>query len=219
MRGIAAQTGPKLLITLAVGLAGLLGGQWLVSGDTSGTGTVAPAVEQAASPLPLPAPQPVPEAQLASADGSGPLIVKSVLSLDRSLQHGDYAWSDEGVAAGPLLITVDLSSQLLSVYRGGVEIGRAVILYGATDKPTPTGEFKVTQMKRDHISNLYNAPMPYMLRLTNDGVAIHGSNVEWGSATHGCIGVPEEFAALLFEQARLGTRVLISGEAPVAETA
>ncbi len=40
--------------------------------------------------------------------------------------------------------------------------------------------------------------MPYMLRLTNDGVAIHGSNVRQGYATHGCIGVPTDFAKLLF---------------------
>lgn len=215
MRAMIAPLGAKLLMGLALGLAGLLGGQWLVSGAANETAALPIAVAQAEAALPAPTPQP----QLASAEASGPLIVKSVLALDRSLQHGDYAWSDEGVAAGPLLITVDLASQLISVYRGGVEIGRAVILYGATDKPTPTGEFTITQKKRDHISNLYNAPMPYMLRLTNDGVAIHGSNVEWGSATHGCIGVPEEFAALLFEQATLGTRVLISGEAPAAETA
>src|SRR3546814_12936008 len=61
----------------------------------------------------------------------------------------------------------------------------------------------------DHVSNLYDAPMPYMLRLTNDGVAIHGSEVEWGLATHGCIGIPTKFAALLFSQAGLGDHVII----------
>ncbi len=40
--------------------------------------------------------------------------------------------------------------------------------------------------------------MPYMLRLTGDGVAIHDSKVEWGYATHGCIGVPVAFAKALF---------------------
>jgi lipoprotein-anchoring transpeptidase ErfK/SrfK len=49
-----------------------------------------------------------------------------------------------------------------------------------------------------------------MLRLTNDGVSIHGSEVEWAAATHGCIGVPTKFAALLFAQAKLGDRVIIT---------
>jgi lipoprotein-anchoring transpeptidase ErfK/SrfK len=52
--------------------------------------------------------------------------------------------------------------------------------------------------------------MPYMLRLTDDGIAIHASDVAWGNATHGCIGLPPEFAALLFEQARLGTKVIVT---------
>jgi lipoprotein-anchoring transpeptidase ErfK/SrfK len=113
---------------------------------------------------------------------------------------GDYAWEDSGVPQGELRIVVDLAWQRLYAYRGGVEIGRAAILYGADDKPTPTGTFKILQKKKDHISNLYGAPMPFMLRLTNDGIAIHGSEVEDGYATHGCIGVPDEFAALLFRR-------------------
>ena len=55
----------------------------------------------------------------------------------------------------------------------------------------------------------YDAAMPYMLRLTEDGVAIHGSNVRQGYATHGCIGVPIDFAKLLFGAAKKGDPVVI----------
>jgi lipoprotein-anchoring transpeptidase ErfK/SrfK len=54
--------------------------------------------------------------------------------------------------------------------------------------------------------------MPFMLRLTADGVAIHASNVRKGWATHGCIGVPEFFARRLYAEMKLGDRVFISGE-------
>lgn len=138
------------------------------------------------------------------------LVLKRVLQIEGPFTHGSYVWDDAGVPAGPLVITIDLKAQTLSVFRGGYEIGAAVILYGADDKPTPLGTFPITEKDADHVSNLYNAPMPYMLRLTNDGVAIHGSEVEWGAATHGCIGVPVEFAKLLFEQAKLGDRVIIT---------
>ncbi len=138
------------------------------------------------------------------------LVVKRVLQIDGPFRHGDYVWDDEGVPAGPLVVTVDLAAQTLSVFRGGYEIGAAVVLYGADDKPTPLGVFPITQKKAKHVSNLYNAPMPYMMRLTNDGVAIHGSEVDLDSATHGCIGVPTKFAKLLFAQAKLGDKVIIT---------
>lgn len=137
-------------------------------------------------------------------------VVKRILQIDGPFRHGDYVWDDKGVPAGPLVVTVDIAAQTLSVFRGGYEIGAAVILYGADDAPTPLGIFPITQKKADHISNLYGAPMPYMLRLTNDGVAIHGSEVDLDSATHGCIGVPTKFAKLLFAQAKIGDKVIIT---------
>ena len=51
--------------------------------------------------------------------------------------------------------------------------------------------------------------MPFTLRLTEDGVAIHGSDVRWGRATHGCVGVPLQFAEKLFGEVNKGDQVLI----------
>jgi lipoprotein-anchoring transpeptidase ErfK/SrfK len=161
----------------------------------------------AAAPSPLPSPAPAAAPILALA---GDFAVQGVLAPDRPMGFGDYTWEDANIPQGELRIVVDLTSQRLYAYRGGIEIGRAAILYGADDKPTPTGTFKILQKKKDHVSNLYGAPMPYMLRLTNDGIAIHGSEVEEGYATHGCIGIPDEFAALLFREAQLGSKVLIT---------
>jgi len=178
-----------------------------------------PATAPVAKPVAKAAPAPAPRAATvtAAAAPSAPVeqgyVIKSALQLDQRLDYGDYAWNAEGVPAGPLLITVDLKAQLISVFRDGYEIGVAAILYGADDKPTPLGAFPILEKDADHVSNLYNAPMPHMLRLTNDGVAIHGSDVKWGFGTHGCIGVPPEFAALLFEQASVGDRVIITNGA------
>jgi hypothetical protein len=35
-------------------------------------------------------------------------------------------------------------------------------------------------------------------------VAVHGSDVRWGRATHGCVGVPGAFARRLFAAAKEG---------------
>lgn len=137
--------------------------------------------------------------------------VTSILNVPARMSYGDYRWDDKGVPAGPTWIRVDLGSQIISVFRSGQEIGTAVILYGADGVPTPTGKFSVLAKLRDHRSATYDAPMPYTLRLTADGVSIHASNVRWGYATHGCIGVPEGFAAKLFDAARVGDEVLIVG--------
>lgn len=165
-----------------------------------------------AAPAPMAAQQPAAAAAPAEpAEAAQPAyVIKSAMTIDKPLRHGDWYWNDEGVPEGEMLVTVDLKAQTLSVFRAGYEIGVAVILYGADDKPSPLGTYPITQKKRDHISNLYDAPMPYMLRLTNDGVAIHGSDVKWGYATHGCIGVPTPFAAKLFDQVKLGDRVVVT---------
>lgn len=135
--------------------------------------------------------------------------VKSLLSVGKPLHFGDFAWNDTGVPPGPLWIRIDPQSQLLSVFRGGNEIGTTVIVYGGDNKETPLGTFHILARDKDHLSSLYDAAMPYTLQLTNDGVSIHGSTVRWGAATHGCIGVPLEFARRLFEQARVGDEVTI----------
>ena len=125
------------------------------------------------------------------------------------MRYGDYRWNDDGVPAGPTWIRVDLKAQTISVFRAGHEIGTAVILYGADGMQTPTGKFPILAKIKDHHSATYDAPMPYTLRLTADGVSIHASDVRWGRATHGCVGVPLTFAAKLFSASTRGETVLI----------
>lgn len=193
----------------AVTLAALGGGAtWLAAREP-----VAKPVTAAKAPVPVkavapkaPAPAPMVEAN------PDAMVVKRILDIPGPIKFGDYYWDADGVPAdGPLVITIDLEAQTMSVFRDGYEIGATAVIYGADEKPTPLGWHKITQKKVHHVSNLYGAPMPYMMRLTNDGVAIHASEKIDGSyATHGCIGVPLEFAKLVFAQARLGDRVVIT---------
>ena len=137
-------------------------------------------------------------------------VVRRILDVPGVMRIGDTYWDEAGVPAGTVVITVDLQAKVLSVFRGGYEIGTAAILYGGDDKPTPLGVFPITQKDADHVSNLYGAPMPYMMRLTNDGISIHGSRMERGLMTHGCVGVPTAFARKLFRAAKLGDKVIVT---------
>ncbi len=138
-------------------------------------------------------------------------VIKRILPIKGPIKYGEWHWDDKGVAEGPLVITVDLDARVLSVFRGGYEIGATAVLLGTDEKPTPLGVFPVKWKKKDHYSRTYdNAPMPYTLNLTDDGVAIHGTKVEKGFASHGCIGLPNAIAAKLFGIAPVGTKVYIT---------
>lgn len=212
LASLARLAGPKLAVGGALGGAALLVGAYLDRGrDLEAQGQEV-AVKEAAAPVASPAPKPAERRrdQPVAVDPNA-LIVRRVLPIEGPFRHGDYVWNEQGApATGRIIVTVDLKAQTLSVFRAGYEIGSAVILYGADDKPSPLGAFPITEKDADHVSNLYDAPMPYMLRLTSDGVAIHGSNVQWGYATHGCIGVPTPFAKKLFGVAKLGDLVVIT---------
>jgi lipoprotein-anchoring transpeptidase ErfK/SrfK len=163
-----------------------------------------------------PAPQPSPEKSATIAAAPQPprderFVIRRVLPIKGPIRYGEWHWDDKGVPTGPLVVTVDLEARVLSVFQGGHEIGATAVLLGTQEKPTPLGVFPIIWKKADHYSSTYDgAPMPYTLRLTNDGVAIHGTKVEKGYASHGCVGVPKDFAARLFDIARLGDKVYIT---------
>ena len=127
------------------------------------------------------------------------------------LKPGDFTWQPETSPAGPVVITVDLSQQVMEVFRNGEVIGRSTIGAGKSDHPTPTGIFTILEKNLVHHSTKYQeASMPFMQRLTWDGVAIHAGNVLGHADSHGCIHVPLKFAKNLYDVTKEGATVLIT---------
>lgn len=156
-------------------------------------------------------------AAVASAAAAAPaakpdenFVIKRILPIEGAIKYGEWHWDDAGIAEGPIVVTVDLDARVISVFKGGYEIGAAAVLLGTQEKPTPTGTFPITQKRRHHTSSIYDSPMPYMQRLTNDGISLHATQVELGYASHGCIGMPEEFARKVFQTTKLGDQVIIT---------
>lgn len=151
------------------------------------------------------------EAEKASGNPDD-FVVKRILPIEGPLRYGDWHWDTEGVPAGPIVVTVDLEARVVSVFQGGYEIGATVAMLGTPEHPTPLGTFPIIRKQRHNVSEKYgNAPMPWSMFLTRDGVAIHGgSEVENGYASHGCIAVPDEFASRLFAIAKRGDKVIIT---------
>lgn len=199
-RTLAARMGSALLAGAAMLVVG-----FEVADEPARAPAAAEAPALATQPAPL-----VPASVPAPADPN--FTVRRILDIPGPLKMGEHHWDESGAPAdGPIVITVDLEAQVLSIFRGGYEIGASAILYGRDDKPTPLGAFPITQKKAKHVSNLYGSPMPYMMRMTNDGISIHGSDsVAPGFATHGCVAVPTAFARKLFEAAKLGDVVIVT---------
>lgn len=148
----------------------------------------------------------------------------SASSLDSSeisaLDPGEYIWQPQLAPVGEVEIVVSLPLQAVYVYRGGTLIGASTASTGKAGHDTPTGTFNILQKRRDHRSNLYNdAPMPFMQRLTWDGVALHAGQIPGYPASHGCIRLPDAFARNLFEITSLGAAVHVVDSAPSPDEA
>ena len=77
------------------------------------------------------------------------------------------------IPSGPLHIIVSIDKQRATLFADGQPVASTAISSGTAGHPTPMGVFTVIQKDRHHVSNLYNASMPYMQRITWSGSALH----------------------------------------------
>jgi lipoprotein-anchoring transpeptidase ErfK/SrfK len=133
-----------------------------------------------------------------------------------TMSAGDYLWNNAVVvppAASNIRIVVSIADQKLYLYRAARLVAVSTVSTGKPGHDTPTGDFKILQKAVKHLSNQYDdASMPYMQRITWDGVAIHAGRDPGYAASHGCVRVPIAFAKRLYAITRLGARVTITDE-------
>ena len=115
------------------------------------------------------------------------------------------------IAGEPIMAVVSLRNQRITVYDANGWILRAPVSSGQKGRETPAGIFSVIQKEAEHYSNLYDdAYMPHMQRITWSGIALHGGPLPGYPASHGCVRMPFDFAARLFDATRLGLRVIVA---------
>ncbi len=148
--------------------------------------------------------------------GSAPIYTahasetSSIEAEATELRPGRFIWRPEAATEGPVEVVVSLPQQLAYVYRGGTLIGLSTVSTGMEGHETPTGSFEILQKRREHYSNRYNnAPMPFMQRLTWDGIALHAGAIPGTPASHGCVRFPLAFARHLYGVTELGAKVHI----------
>lgn len=133
------------------------------------------------------------------------------------LNAGHYVWHPELAPAGAVEIVVSLPQQRAYIYRANTLIGITTVSTGRAGHRTPTGRFPIMEKHREHYSSIYDgAPMPFMQRLTNGGIALHAGEIPNYPASHGCVRLPYAMAQNLFSVTQVRSVVHILNTAPTA---
>jgi hypothetical protein len=114
-------------------------------------------------------------------------------------------------AGETIMAIVSIKSQKVTIYDADGWVLSAPVSTGTKGRETPAGVFAVVEKNKDHRSNMYDdAWMPHMLRITWNGIALHGGPLPGYAASHGCVRMPFGFAEKLFDKMRMNTRIIIS---------
>ena len=150
------------------------------------------------------------QAQMEATDAASQARIDMLEAFGpKALRPGQYVWRDVP-AAGPERVVISLSDQLAYLYRGDTLVAAAAISTGIEGRDTPTGIFSVLDKKPFYRSKKYdNAPMPWMQRIDQYGIALHGGYNPGYPASHGCIRLPVAFAKKLYSVTGVGTPVYI----------
>jgi lipoprotein-anchoring transpeptidase ErfK/SrfK len=111
-------------------------------------------------------------------------------------------------------IEINLSSQRLIAWEGGIPVYAVIISTGKASTPTPTGVFAIqTRQRTARMQGAdYDVPdVPYTMYYYG-GYAIHGAywHNRFGTpVSHGCINVAVNHARWLFNWATVGTPVVV----------
>jgi hypothetical protein len=146
-------------------------------------------------------------------------------------------WEGDGVAGSPL-IRIRLAAQRAYFYKGGTLVGVSIISTGKEGADTPNGNYRITEMIKDHRSSIYGhivekgtgrviqydidirkekippgaefkgAPMPNFMRF-NGAVGMHTGNLPGYAASHGCVRLPHYMSEKFFANAKVGTPVIV----------
>ena len=119
---------------------------------------------------------------------------------------------DDRCLAGRV-ICISKGQRRLAWVIDGTIVDTMSVRFGSELTPTRNGVFSVYWKSKNHVSSLYDTPMPYALFFSG-GQAVHYSadfaRNGYNGASHGCVNVRDKGAvAALFDAARVGDKVVV----------
>jgi hypothetical protein len=167
-------------------------------------------------------------AELAGTDGQvqlGLLGVRAAqvarVNTRPAEQRADAPVYSPDLFAGIQWIEVSISEQRLTAWEGDLPILTTLVRTGKPGWDTPRGTFRtfrkvvmedMTLLDPSDPEYYYTPDVPWIMYFLEGGFAIHGAVWDdmWGTPTsHGCVNVPVDLAAFLYDWAPLGTLVWI----------
>ena len=120
-------------------------------------------------------------------------------------------------------IHVFIEDQVLVAFENGEEVYSFDIVTGRDGKETLSGKYHVFRKHEKYTSKTYGSEMPYTMFFTEDGKAIHGTQMATlrsylhsylteSVGSQGCVGLTDDNAQALFEWAPVGTAVIVVSE-------
>ena len=148
-------------------------------------------------------------------------------------------WNDEGAHGEPRIV-VHISEQKAYFFKGKRLVGESTVSTGKRGFGTPPGHYSVVSKDKNHFSSEFGdyvdsqgnvvvqnidvrkdrqpkgthfdpARMPYCMHF-NGGYAMHQGYVPPFAASHGCIRLPEGMADKFYNNAPVGTPVIVKEE-------
>jgi hypothetical protein len=137
---------------------------------------------------------------------------------------GGAALAAASAANAALLITIDKSTQRMSVSRDGAPLHSWPVSTGKPGYSTPGGSYTPFRLEQDHFSKEWDdAPMPHSIFFTKRGHAIHGtleSRRLGAPASHGCVRLAPKNAETLFalvkQEGLNQTKIVLTGDEAAA---
>jgi len=120
-------------------------------------------------------------------------------------------------------IQVFIDEQVLIALENDEEVYSFDIVTGRDGKETTAGRYKIFRKHEKYTSKTYGSEMPYTMFFTEDGKAIHGTQMATlrsylhsylsdSVGSQGCVGLTDDNAKALFDWARVGTPVIVITE-------
>ena len=111
------------------------------------------------------------------------------------------------------MLCIDKTSRTLRWVVDGTVLKTVDVRFGASATPTREGAYSVYLKSRDHVSQLYDSPMPFAMFFSG-GQAVHYSSdfaaTGYYGASHGCVNVRDyDAVAWLYDQVDVGDRVVV----------
>jgi lipoprotein-anchoring transpeptidase ErfK/SrfK len=109
-------------------------------------------------------------------------------------------------------VMIDVARQKVFLLKDGSQVAlEAPISSARPGKTTPRGTFKITEkIRTGKISTIYDVHMPNWMRLSGSAYGVHAGYLPGYPASAGCVRLPSDAAAIIYDHVGYGTRVTIT---------